>query len=74
MAYLRVKVGSYTEEPGTATCSLANAGNYVPDDDRTKEIQCDEGYYSPGPGASACFACSAGRFSEASGRVLRGVF
>ena len=36
------------------------------DDDRTKEIQCDEGYYSPGPGASECFACPAGAFAEAS--------
>ena len=59
--------GSFAANSASPSCTLARAGHYVSGDDRTKETPCEEGYYSPGPGASACFACSAGSFSEATG-------
>ena len=55
--------GTYASKPGSASCKLADAGSYVPDDNRTKQIQCDEGYLSPGPGASECIKCSLGTFA-----------
>ena len=40
-------------------------GYYVSKDDRTEEIPCDEGRYSPGSGARECFKCSPGTYTNA---------
>ena len=59
--------GSYAANSASPSCTLAKAGHYVKDGDRTKEIPCDPGFVSPGAGASSCFACPAGTFCEAAG-------
>ena len=58
--------GSYARLRGSSSCTPAQKGYYVSENgDRTEEIPCEMGYYSPGSGANTCVKCSPGTYTDA---------
>ncbi|KAG9392350.1 mastigoneme-like protein [Carpediemonas membranifera] len=53
---------------GQDHCSTADPGYYVPDDDRSAQLACDDGSFSNTTGSTECTACPAGYSTPGDGQ------